>query len=153
MRKFRYLLYLITLNLSAQTVFIDAEVQEMFDKYVSYWSDGDYESIASGIYSAPMSIYYQDGLTLVLKNSVEVKNYLIATFEELEKNNYGYSKQNGWQYFRRENNLAYIEMNYTRYLKDSTIMEPIDRKSAYILKKVNGSFKIIALIPFTPIAK
>ena len=100
-----------------------------------------------------MSIYYQDGLTLILKNSIEIKNYLIATFEELERNNYGYSKLNGWQYFRRENNLAYIEMNYTRFLKDSTIMKPIDRKSAYVLKKVNENFKITALIPFTAVAK
>ena len=34
-----------------------------------------------------------------------------------------------------------------------TIMKPIDRKSAYVLKKVNENFKITALIPFTAIAK
>ena len=44
-------------------------------------------------------------------------------------------------------------MNYTLFLKDSTIMKPIDRKSAYVLKKVNENFKITALIPFTAIAK
>ena len=153
MKKFKYLIYLITFNLSAQNPIIDEEVQQMFDKYVTYWSDGDYDRIASEVYTAPMSIYYQDGSTLILKNSIEIKNYLIATFEELERNNYGYSKRNGWQYFRRENNLAYIEMNYTRFLKDSTIMKPIDRKSAYVLKKVNENFKITALIPFTAIAK
>ena len=143
----------MTFNLSAQNPIIDEEVQQMFDKYEAYWSVGDYDRIASEVYTAPMSIYYQDGSTLVLKNSIEIKNYLIATFEELERNNYGYSKRNGWQYFRRENNLAYIEMNYTRFLKDSTIMKPIDRKSAYVLKKVNENFKITALIPFTAIAK
>jgi hypothetical protein len=143
----------MTFNLSAQNPIIDEEVQQMFDKYVAYWSVGDYDRIASEVYTAPMSIYYQDGSTLILKNSIEIKNYLIATFEELERNNYGYSKRNGWQYFRRENNLAYIEMNYTRFLKDSTIMKPIDRKSAYVLKKVNENFKITALIPFTAIAK
>ena len=143
----------MTFNLCAQNPIIDEEVQQMFDKYVTYWSDGDYDRIASEVYTAPMSIYYQDGSTLILKNSIEIKNYLIATFEELERNNYGYSKRNGWQYFRRENNLAYIEMNYTRFLKDSTIMKPIDRKSAYVLKKVNENFKITALIPFTAIAK
>ena len=153
MKKFKYLIYLITFNLSAQNPIIDEEIQQMFDKYVTYWSDGDYDRIASEVYTAPMSIYYQDGSTLILKNSIEIKNYLIATFEELERNNYGYSKRNGWQYFRRENNLAYIEMNYTRFLKDSTIMKPIDRKSAYVLKKVNEYFKITALIPFTAIAK
>ena len=153
MKKFKYLIYLITFNLSAQNPIIDEEIQQMFDKYVTYWSDGDYDRIASEVYTTPMSIYYQDGSTLILKNSIEIKNYLIATFEELERNNYGYSKRNGWQYFRRENNLAYIEMNYTRFLKDSTIMKPIDRKSAYVLKKVNENFKITALIPFTAIAK
>ena len=153
MKKFKYLIYLIIFNLSAQNPIIDEEVQQMFDKYVAYWSDGDYDRIASEVYTAPMSIYYQDGSTLILKNSIEIKNYLIATFEELERNNYGYSKRNGWQYVRRENNLDDIEMNYTRFLKDSTIMKPIDRKSAYVLKKVNENFKITALIPFTAIAK
>ena len=115
MKKFKYLIYLITFNLSAQNPIIDEEVQQMFDKYVAYWSDGDYDRIASEVYTAPMSIYYQDGSTLILKNSIEIKNYLIATFEELERNNYGYSKRNGWQYFRRENNLAYIELNSNRF--------------------------------------
>ena len=114
MKKFKYLIYLITFNLSAQNPIIDEEVQQMFDKYIAYWSDGDFDRITSEVYAAPMSIYYQDGSTLILKNSIEIKNYLIATFEELERNNYGYSKRNGWQYFRRENNLAYIEMNYTK---------------------------------------
>ena len=148
-----FLFPLISFSLSAQNVAIDAEVEEMFDKYVSLWSDGDYETIASDIYTAPMSVYYQDGTTLILKNSTEIRNYLIAIFEELERNNYGFSKRNGWQYFRRENNLAYIEMNYTRYLKDSSVMKPINRKAAYILKKLNNSFKITALIPLTPISK
>ena len=153
MRDFKYLIYLISFSLSAQNIAIDADVKEMFDKYVSLWSNGDYETIASDIYTAPMSVYYQDGSTLILKNSTEIRNYLIAIFEELERNNYGFSKRNDWQYFRRENNLAYIEMNYTRFLKDSSVMKPVNRKAGYVLKKVNDNFKITALIPLTPIVK
>ena len=45
-----------------------------------------------------------------------------------------------------------IEMNFTRFLKDSTIMGAKNRTATYILRKKNDKFKISALIPHTPIS-
>ena len=99
-----------------------------------------------------MVVYLQD-TTIILNSKAEVKNYLISTFDELERNNYGFSLRNKWNYFRKEKNIAYVEMHYTRFLKDSSVMQPKDRYSAYILTKEENKFKISALIPFTPVAK
>ena len=134
------------------TVKVDKEIEDVFTKYVQYWSEGNYDKITDEVYAAPMAVYLQDS-TIVLNSKDDVKRYLISTFEELENNNYGFSKRNNWNYFRKEKNIAYIEMHYTRFLKDSSIMKPADRYSAYILTKKEDKFKISALIPFTSVAK
>ena len=44
-------------------------------------------------------------------------------------------------------------MNFTRFLKDSTIMGNQFRKATYILNKKNKEFRITAMIPHTVIDK
>ena len=131
---------------------VDKEIEDVFKRYVQYWSDSNYDKITEEVYASPMAVYLQDS-TIILKSKAEIKNYLISTFNKLEKNNYGFSIRNKWNYFRKEKNIAYIEMHYTRFLKDSSVMLPKDRYSAYILTKEEDKFKISALIPFTPVAK
>ena len=135
-----------------KTAIVDKEIEDVFKRYVQYWSDSNYDKITEEVYASPMAVYLQDS-TIILDSKAEVKNYLISTFDELERNNYGFSKRNKWNYFRKEKNIAYIEMHYTRFLKDSSIMQPKDRYSAYILTKEGDKFKISALIPFTPVAE
>ena len=138
-----------TISLCAQ-VEVDKEIEDVFLDYVQYWSKGDFDKITDEIYTTPLTVYLQDSI-IILKSKNEVKNYLISTFKELEENNYGFSERNKWDYYRRENNIVYIEMHYTRFLKDSSIMKPKDRYSAYVMKKYKDRFKISALIPFTPL--
>ena len=138
-----------TISLCAQ-VEVDKEIEDVFLDYVQYWSKGDFDKITDEIYTTPLTVYLQDSI-IILKSKNEVKNYLISTFKELEENNYGFSERNKWDYYRRENNIVYIEMHYTRFLKDSSIMKPKDRYSAYVMKKHKDRFKISALIPFTPL--
>ncbi len=64
----------------------------------------------------------------------------------------GYSITNSWEHYKKDNNLVVIEMNFTRFLKDSTIMGAKNRTATYILRKKNDKFKISALIPHTPIS-
>ena len=115
-----------------KTLIVDKEVEDVFKRNVKYWSDSNYDKITEEVYASPMAVYLQDS-TIILNSKAEVKNYLISTFDELERNNYGFSKRNKWNYFRKEKNIAYIEMHYTRFLKDSSILQPKDRYSAYIL--------------------
>lgn len=44
-------------------------------------------------------------------------------------------------------------MNFTRFLKDGNIMGEKEREASYILKKIDDSFKIVALIPHSPIGE
>jgi len=135
-----------------KTAIVDKEIEDVFKRYVQYWSDRNYDKITEEVYATPMAVYLQDS-TITLNSKAEVKNYLISTFDELERNNYGFSLRNKWNYFRKEKNIAYIEMHYTRFLKDSSVMLPKDRYSAYILTKEEDKFKISALIPFIKVAK
>ena len=131
---------------------VDNSIELTFSNYVEYWSEGDFDKIVNEIYGVPFILYVQDS-TIVMNTEREVKDFLISAFETLDSNNYGYSIRNKWEHFKSDKNLSIIEMNFTRYLKDSTIMGPNQRSASYILRQYNGSHKIVGMIPHTPISE
>ena len=131
---------------------LDNSIELTFSNYVEYWSEGDFDKIVNEIYGVPFILYVQDS-TIVMNTEREVKDFLISAFETLDSNNYGYSIRNKWEHFKSDKNLSIIEMNFTRYLKDSTIMGPNQRSASYILRQYNGSHKIVGMIPHTPISE
>ena len=131
---------------------VDSTIEQTFTNYVEYWSDGNFDKIVNNIYGIPFVLYNQDS-TIVMNTKNEVKDFLISAFETLDSNNYGYSIRNKWEHFKSDKNLSLIEMNFTRYLKDSTVMGANQRSASYILRKYNGNHKIVGMIPHTPISE
>ena len=82
-----------------KTAIVDKEIEDVFKRYVQYWSDSNYDKITEEVYASPMAVYLQDS-TIILNSKAEVKNYLISTFDELERNNYGFSKRNSQRNWR-----------------------------------------------------
>ncbi len=128
------------------------EVVAFFETYNKLWSEGNFEYIASDIYDLPMTLYLQDTIHY-LKSPDEVKKFLINTFNNLEANHYGFSKINKWENYREDGKYISTEMNFTRFLKDNTIMGNQFRKATYILIKKNKELKIAAMMPHTIIDK
>ena len=131
---------------------VDSTIEQTFSNYVESWSEGDFDKIVNEIYGIPFVLYTQDS-TMVMNTDKEVKDFLISAFKKLDSNNYGYSTRNKWEHFKADKNLSIIEMNFTRYLKDSTIMGANERSASYILRKYNGNHKIVGMIPHTPIGE
>jgi len=131
---------------------VDNTIEQTFSNYVEYWSEGDFDKIVNEIYGVPFVLYTQES-TMVMNTEKEVKAFLISAFKTLDSNNYGYSIRNKWEHFKSDKNLSIIEMNFTRYLKDSTIMGDSERSASYILRKYNGNHKIVGMIPHTPISE
>ena len=131
---------------------INPLVNQLFSTYVKYWSDQDFNKISEEIYGVPFTLYNQDEVT-VFSTEDKVVSFLKNTFNQLEENNYGYSVTNSFEHYKEDDNIIIIEMNFTRFLKDGNIMGEEERKASYILKKIDGSFKIVALIPHSPIAE
>lgn len=138
-------------NISTKII-VDPDVEDMYLRYNKAWSDGDFETITNEIYSVPFSLYLQDS-TIILNSSEDIKNFLIMTFNELDSNNYGYSVRNSWESYKIDDNLVIVEQNFTRFLKDSTIMGADERTASYILRKSKGKFKISGMVPHTTIAE
>ena len=139
-------------NVAAKKTFkIPSEITTMYSKYVNAWSDADFSTITDDIYEIPFTLYLND-TTIIYNSKKELVSFLTNSFNTLEKNNYGYSITNSWEHYKKDNNLVVIEMNFTRFLKDSTIMGAKNRTATYILRKKNDKFKISALIPHTPIS-
>jgi hypothetical protein len=127
-------------------------VEDMFKTYVTAWSEQDFETISEEVYEIPFSLYLQD-TTIIFNTKNEVISFLKKTFNELESNNYGHSITNNWEHYREDNGLIIVEMNFTRFLKDGTIMGLKERTATYVLRKSNNKFKINGMIPHTPVSK
>ena len=137
---------------STKTFNIPSEITTMYSKYVSAWSDADFTTISEEIYELPFSLYLSDS-TIIYKTKKELVSFLTNSFNTLEENNYGYSITNSWEHYKKDDDIVVIEMNFTRFLKDSTIMGAKNRTATYILRKKNGEFKISALIPHTQVSE
>ena len=131
---------------------INPVVNQLFSNYVKYWSEQDFNNISKEIYGLPFILYDQDEIT-IFSTEDQVVSFLKNTFNQLEENNYGYSVTNSFEHYKEENNTIIIEMNFTRFLKDGNIMGEKEREASYILKNVGGSYKIVALVPHSPIAE
>ncbi len=131
---------------------INPLVNQLFSTYVKYWSDQDFNKISEEIYGVPFTLYNQDEVT-IFSTEDQVVSFLKNTFNQLDENNYGYSITNSFEHYKEDDKIIIIEMNFTRFLKDGKIMGEKERKASYILKKIDGSFKIVALIPHSPIAE
>jgi len=134
---------------------IDApsEINELFSYYNKAWSDGKVEDIIDNVYGVPCTLYLPDGV-VPLNSKNDIRNFLNNTFAELDKNNYGFSKFNNWEHARLSQNVAIVEQNFTRYLKDDTVMGPKERTASYVLRKDEDSkYKIYALIIHSPLSE
>ena len=145
-------LLFISCQETSNDIVVDPAVEDMYLRYNKAWSDGDFETITNEIYSIPFSLYLQDS-TVILSSSEDIKSFLVMTFNELESNNYGYSIRNSWESYKIDDNLVIVEQNFTRFLKDSSIMGPKERTASYILRRSDGNFQISGMVPHTSIAE
>ena len=140
------------LEKAKESKLINPLVNQLFSNYVKYWSDQDINKISEEIYGLPFTLYNQDEI-LVFSTQDQVVSFLSNTFDQLEENNYGYSVTNSFEHYKEDNNIIIIEMNFTRFLKDGSIMGEKEREASYILKNIDGGYKIVALIPHAPISE
>ena len=138
-------------SVNSFSIEVDPLVNQMFNKYVDAWSNQEYERITNEVYDVPFSLYLQDS-TKVFNTKNEIEIFLKSTFSELEKNNYGYSIRNKLEHYKEDNNLVLIEMNFTRFHKDSSIMGDTERTASYILRKNGKTHKISGMIPHTDVS-
>ena len=118
----------------------------MFDEYFEAFSNKEFEKILDKYYDIPFIIYDQTN-TIILNNRNELLSFLENASNQLDKGNYGYSKTNFFEEFREDNNLIILEMNYTRYKKDGSVMGNKEMIATYVLRKSDENYKVISLIP------
>lgn len=121
-------------------------IDVMFDQYFEAFSNKEFEKILDKYYDTPFIIYDQNN-TIILNNRNELFSFLENASKQLDKGNYGYSKTNFFEEFREDNNLIILEMNYTRYQKDGSVMGNKEMTATYVLRKSDENYKVISLIP------
>jgi len=121
-------------------------IDVMFDQYFEAFSNKEFEKILDKYYDIPFIIYDQNN-TIILNNRNELLSFLENASNQLDKGNYGYSKTNFFEEFKEDNNLIILQMNYTRYQKDGSVMGNKEMTATYVLRKSDENYKVISLIP------
>ena len=121
-------------------------IDVMFDQYFEAFSNKEFEKILDKYYDTPFIIYDQNN-TIILNNRNELLSFLENASNQLDKGNYGYSKTNFFEEFKEDNNLIILQMNYTRYQKDGSVMGNKEMTATYVLRKSDENYKVISLIP------
>ena len=121
-------------------------IDNMFDEYFEAFSNKEFDKILDNYYDIPFTIYDQNN-TIILNTRNELLSFLENASNQLNKSDYGYSKTNFFEEFREDNNLIILEMNYTRYQKDGSVMGNKELSATYVLRKGDKNYRIICLIP------
>ena len=78
----------------------------------------------------------------------------MTVLKDLNEKGYSHSVRNRWEYYKSGgNNLAVLELNYTRYLKNGEVMGSKERTTSYILRKNDDGHRIVGIVPHTPRAR
>ena len=132
---------------------VEPAIDTLFADYTRHWIDGDAGKIAREIWDAPFSLFLPEK-TVVLKNTEEIEGWLVTVLKDLNEKGYSHSVRNRWEYYKSGgNNLAVLELNYTRYLKNGEVMGSKERTTSYILRKNDDGHRIVGIVPHTPLAR
>ena len=129
---------------------VPKEIEVLIDDYVRAWTEGDTEFILNNIYGEPFTLFLED-TTIILKSNESIRNFLDNTFLNLKSSGYDKSMINKWESFKSKGDFAILGMNYTRFLKDGSVMGAKERSGTYILKKVftpksKKEYRILSII-------
>ena len=147
------IIFVVSCQNTKSVIEVPSEINNLFDNYNRAWSDGNVNEIVNNVYSVPFILYLADNV-LVLNTENDIRDFLTNTFAQLEENEYGHSTFNRWEHVKVNEGVALVEQNFTRYLKDGSVMGASERTASYILRKHDDSgYKIFALIPHTPVSE
>ena len=120
--------------------------------YVAYYSRADVDRIVAEVYGAPFSLIQASGTT-TFETAADVSSFLTQTFAKLRESGYGKSQLNHYEVCRVHGDLAVVETNYTRYLRDGSVMGSEGRAATYVLRRTAAGLRIVAVIPHTEASK
>lgn len=128
------------------------QIASMMASYVDLWSRGDVARIVEEAYSVPFTIIRADGTT-TFEDEQALSEFLTDTFEQLRARGYDRSTLNGYEACRVHGDIAVAEMNFTRLLKDGSVMGSPERTVTYVLRRTPSGFRIAGLVPHTEVAR
>lgn len=128
------------------------QIAAMMANYVELWSRGDVDRILAEAFSVPFTIIRTDGTT-TYDDEQALSGFLVDTFAQLRARDYARSTLNGYEACRVHGDVAVVEMNFTRLLRDGSVMGSPERTVTYVLRRTPAGFRIAGLVPHTDVAK
>jgi hypothetical protein len=118
-------------------------VEQLFAQYFVYFNSGESELIAKNIISPPVQLSDFDSHEVWLTQS-EISSGFALAIKDLQSKGWSKSVINELDVCVVADNLAFVELNYSRQNTSGEPMPPAERRGLYVVLKSDLGWRIIA---------
>ncbi|MBC8245063.1 MAG: hypothetical protein H8E20_11775 [Verrucomicrobia bacterium] len=127
------------------------EVKAHMTRYLGLFNDGQAERIAKEIYLAPMQMRkFGDETHVVASTTEEIHTQFNAMFETIKSKGWARSKLHGMDIRLGGNDLAFVDMRFSRLKNNGQPIPPAQRIASYVLVKRPNGWRIVSVLGQSP---
>jgi hypothetical protein len=120
-------------------------LRELFERYTEVWNRGDLVAIGTEVYLPPIQVH-EVGRTVSFDSAEAIAALLRPLRRELDAAGFSHSELRGVSVCELGGGLAFASYHYSRYDKEGNTMgEPL-QASAYIARRTDSGWRLVAHI-------
>jgi hypothetical protein len=120
-----------------------AQVEQLFNRYFVYFNSGESELIAKHIIGPPVQLLGLDSHEIWATQS-EISSGFEQAIKQLRSMGWSKSLINDLDVCIVADNLAFVELNYSREDASGELIPPAERRGLYVVLKSDLGWRIIA---------
>lgn len=121
----------------------ETQVELLFSQYFIYFNSGESELIAKNIISPPVQLSDLDSHEVWVTQS-EISSGFEQAIQQLRSKGWSKSVINDLDVCVVADNLAFVELNYSRQDTSGELIPPAERRGLYVVLKSDLGWRIIA---------
>jgi ketosteroid isomerase-like protein len=120
-----------------------AQIQDLFERYMDAWNQGELMTIGSEIYRPPLYIFDAEQ-TQILSTAEDIAALLTQVRSELDAAGFSHSELRDVSVCELGGGLAFASFHYSRYNQDGKPMDETVLSSAYIVRRSDDGWHLAA---------
>ena len=120
-----------------------AQIQDLFERYMDAWNQGELMTIGSEIYRPPLYIFDAEQ-TQILSTAEDIAALLTQVRSELDAAGFSHSELRDVSVCELGGGLAFASFHYSRYNQEGKPMDETVLSSAYIVRRSDDGWHLAA---------
>ena len=142
----RFVLILLLIPAAASPVHAEdtaTQIQDLFQRYMEAWNQGELMTIGSEIYRPPLYIFDAEQ-TQILSTAEDIAGLLSQVRSDLDAAGFSHSELRDVSVCELGGGLAFASFHYMRYDQEGKPMDETALSSAYIVRRSDDGWHLAA---------